>query len=87
MQCFYILEWTKNLGNSIKIPTVSWNDTSQNIEELENLHTFLRETFPTVFNSPDIVQVDESLFYIYFHFIFQPEVYFSGGGEAWVVAE
>lgn len=50
-------EWTRNLGNSIKIPTISWNDTNQNNEELENLHIFLRETFPTVFGSPDIVKV------------------------------
>ena len=54
----HILEWTQNLGNSIKIPTISWNDTNQNNEELENLHTFLRETFPTVFGNPDIVKVD-----------------------------
>ena len=54
----HILEWTQNLGNSIKIPTISWNDTNQNNEELENLHTFLRETFPTVFGNSDIVKVD-----------------------------
>ena len=59
MIVFYILEWTRSLGNSIKIQTISWNDTNQNDEDLENLHAFLMETFPKVFGSPDIVKVEE----------------------------
>ena len=62
MIVFYILEWTRSLGNSIKIQTISWNDTNQNDEELENLHAFLLETFPRVFGSPEIVKVEKKSF-------------------------
>ena len=59
MTLINILEWTQSLGNSIKIQTISWNDTNQNDEELENLQAFLLETFPKVFGSPEIVKVEE----------------------------
>ena len=58
MTLINILEWKQSLGNSIKIQTISWNDTNQNDEELKNLHAFLLETFPKVFGSPEIVKVE-----------------------------
>ena len=44
-------DWAQKLGQSIQIPTVSWNDTYQNSNEIEQLIEFLKETFPTVFSS------------------------------------
>ena len=50
-------EWAGNLGACIKLQTVSWNETSQNVAELQEMGRFLRRTFPAVF-SAEFVQVD-----------------------------
>ena len=44
-------DWAQKLGQSIQIPTVSWNDTYQNSKEIFQLIEFLYEIFPTVFSS------------------------------------
>ena len=49
-------EWAGNLGACIKLQTVSWNETSQNLAELQEMGRFLRRTFPAVF-SAEFVQV------------------------------
>ena len=49
-------EWAGNLGACIKLQTVSWNETSQNVAELQEMGRFLRRTFPAVF-SAEFVQV------------------------------
>ena len=51
-----VAEWAGNLGACIKLQTVSWNETSQNVAELQEMGRFLRRTFPAVF-SAEFVQV------------------------------
>ena len=51
-----VAEWAGNLGACIKLQTVSWNETSQNLAELQEMGRFLRRTFPAVF-SAEFVQV------------------------------
>ena len=51
-----VAEWAGNLGDCIKLQTVSWNETSQNVAELQEMGRFLRRIFPAVF-SAEFVQV------------------------------
>ena len=48
------LVWAKKLGDAIKIPTVSRSETDQNVEEINNLHAYLKSRFTTVFSSENV---------------------------------
>ena len=47
-----IKEMSKRLGDAIKIPTISYNQTSLSTTELGKFHEYLRKTFPKVFDTP-----------------------------------
>ena len=59
-----VAEWAGNLGACIKLQTVSWNETSQNVAELQEMGRFLRRTFPAVF-SAEFVQVGRYGVWVY----------------------
>ena len=59
-------EWAGNLGACIKLQTVSWNETSQNVAELQEMGRFLRRTFPVVF-SAKFVQVGGKIWCLGLH--------------------
>lgn len=48
------LDWAKKLGGAIKFPTVSRNETDQNVQDIENLHEYLKTQFLTVFSSENV---------------------------------
>lgn len=48
------LAWAKKLGDAIKIPTVSRSETDQNVEEINNLHAYLKSKFSAVFSSEHV---------------------------------
>lgn len=48
------LDWAKKLGGAIKFPTVSRNETDQNVQDIENLHEYLKTQFRTVFSSENV---------------------------------
>ena len=43
------LAWAKKLGDAIQFPTVSRNETDQNVEDLQNLASHLKTEFSGVF--------------------------------------
>ena len=59
-----VAEWAGNLGACIKLQTVSWNETSQNVAELQEMGRFLGRTFPAVF-SAEFVQVGRYGVWVY----------------------
>ncbi|XP_023342401.1 N-fatty-acyl-amino acid synthase/hydrolase PM20D1.1, partial [Eurytemora carolleeae] len=44
-------EWASKLAGAIQIPTVSRDNDDLSLEELSNLHLYLKTTFPDVFSS------------------------------------
>jgi len=48
------LAWAQKLGDAIQFPTVSRNETDQNIEDLKNLASHLQTEFSGVFTSENV---------------------------------
>ena len=68
-------EWSEKLGGAIKIQTISWNDTDQNLEQIIDLHKFLYQSFPSVFSS-EVVQVMDRILIDQ-----RPYLIFEGGND------